>query len=154
MQKKWVTYLVIAVLLLLIESLSIWMGTEEIFNIIHLEGRQIWIFFTTTRIFLWVLTTTCEVFAIGRTYYWPSSSIRSYMLLLFSLYFGFDFLMPLTLSMFPEITLAPFIFGALALLCATLMILSFVKDKVVTLLLAPSLIFMVMRVCLYFGLVI
>lgn len=148
MQKRWKAYSVIALIVIGVESMAIWMGSDSWLNVIRLEGKQVWIFHEVTRIALWSITTLCEIFAIGRTYFWPSSNLRSYMLMLFTLYYGVDFLMPISLAMFPDLAFAPLVFGLLALIIIVLMSLSFFKDKFVSCLLIPSLAFMVFR-CLF-----
>lgn len=145
MQKKWKVYGVITLIFIVVESVSIWMGSDSWINVIHLEGKQVWMFHELTRVALWIITTTCEIVAIGRTYFWPSSNIRSYVLMLFTLYYGADFLMPISLAMFPDLSSAPLIFILMCLILIVLMTLSFCKDKLVSFLLIPSLAFMLLR---------
>ncbi|PCI77558.1 hypothetical protein COB21_02930 [Candidatus Aerophobetes bacterium] len=145
MQKKWPIYLLITCIIVIIESLAIWIGTEEFFNVIHVEGKMVWILHPASRIFLWFLTTICEIIAVGRVYFWPTSSVRSYMMILIATYFSLDFIMPLTLSLFPQEILSPVIFTLLAMMVLTLIILASKKEKIVSFLFLPSLVFMSLR---------
>lgn len=145
MKRKWPIYVLVAFIITFIESVVIWVGTEDLFNVIHVQGKMVWILHPVSRIFLWGITTICEIIAVGKIYFWPSTKLRSYMLILLTSYFAIDFIMPLALSLFTQEILSPFIFSILALIAIALVIMAWRQEKFISFLLIPSVIFMTIR---------